>query len=104
VAESLEEVGFRTPLAILSTYVGEGQGLQPWLEDADINSDRDLRLQYLAGMGVNVDAQYAIHSQLIRARRLPDGLFVGSEANLAELRNAIESGEPDVNLQNPARQ
>ena len=27
--------------------------LQPWLEDAEINTDLNLRLQYLAGMAVN---------------------------------------------------
>jgi len=104
VAASLNEVGFTSAIDLMATYAGRAPDLAAWLKGAAVNTDRDLRLQYLAGMGVNVDAQYAIHSQLIRARRLPDGLFVGSEANLAELRNAIESGEPDVNLQNPARQ
>jgi hypothetical protein len=30
----------------------------------------------------------------MQARRVSSGLFVGSQANLAELRNAIENAEP----------
>jgi hypothetical protein len=37
------------------------------------------------------------------ARRLPDGLFVGSEANLAELRSAIENEQPGWYSGNPGQ-
>ncbi len=33
---------------------GTAQDLAPWLKDAAINRDRNLRLQYLAGMGLNL--------------------------------------------------
>ena len=60
---------------------------------AAINTDRDLRLQYLAGMGLNVDAQDQIYFELIEARQIPPGLFVGSAETLAELRKAIEDNK-----------
>jgi spermidine synthase len=89
VAESLKEVGFRPPLAVLSTYVGEGQGLQPWLEDAEINTDRDLRLQYMAGLVINFNDPAAIQKSFLRFRRYPADVFTGSPMMLESLREAL---------------
>jgi spermidine synthase len=93
-AASLREVGFMSAIDLMSSYAGRGSDLAAWLNGAAINTDRDLRLQYLAGLGLNVNDRYKIHSELMQARRVSSGLFVGSEANLAELRNAIENAEP----------
>jgi len=68
--------------------------LVAWLNGATVNTDRDLRPQYLAGLSLNIRDQHGIHAELTAARRFPDGLFVGSAANLAELRSAIENAEP----------
>jgi spermidine synthase len=89
VAESLEEVGFRPPLAVLSTYVGEGQGLQPWLEDAEINTDRDLRLQYMAGLVINFNDPAGIQRSFLRFRRYPADVFTGSPIMIESLREAL---------------
>jgi spermidine synthase len=102
-AASLREVGFTSAIDLMSSYGGRGPDLAAWLKGAAVNTDRDLRLQYLAGLALNVDAQYQIHSELMRVRRLPDGLFVGSEVNLAELRSTIENAEPSGYFANPAR-
>ena len=100
-AKALREVGFTSPVDLLSSYAGHARELAAWLKDAAINTDRDLRLQYLAGMGLNVDAQDEIYFGLAEVRRLPSGLFAGSEETLAELREAIERnrrhpGEPNA--------
>src|SRR5262249_1439604 len=52
VAQSLTEVGFKSVVELLATYAGRGRDLTIWLSDATINRDRNLRLQYLAGMGL----------------------------------------------------
>jgi spermidine synthase len=93
-AKSLRDLGFVSAIDLLSTYDGHGPDLAAWLKDAAINTDRDLRLQYLAGLGLNVDAQHQIHSELMKARRIPPDLFAGSAETLANLRNSIESYEP----------
>jgi spermidine synthase len=78
----------------LSTYAGQAPDLVDWLRDAQINTDRDLRLQYLAGLG-NTAAQGAvIYGDLLRQRRYPEGLFAGSEETEALLRQALASEEP----------
>jgi spermidine synthase len=102
VATSLRDVGFESAIDLLSSYAAHAPDLAAWLNGAAVNTDRDLRLQYLAGLSLNVSDKYRIHDELTAAHRLPDGLFVGSDSNLAELRNAIESAEPGSYSDNPA--
>src|ERR1019366_679730 len=92
-AKSLRDIGFVSAIDLLSSYAGRGPDLSGWLKGAAINTDHNLRLQYLAGMGLNVDAQERIRRELMKARRIPPDLFVGSVETLAELRNAIESNK-----------
>jgi spermidine synthase len=95
VAESLRDVDFNSAIELLATYAGRGPDLAAWLKGAAINTDRDLRLQYLAGMGLNVAAAEEITLDLLEARRFPDDLFVASAETLAMLRDAIEKRDPD---------
>jgi spermidine synthase len=90
-AASLRNVGFVSAIDLLSSYAGDGPGFAAWLKGAAINTDRNLRLQYLAGMGANVDALVEIHSELVKARRIPPDLFSGSTEALAKLHKAIEN-------------
>lgn len=85
-AKSLRDIGFVSAIDLMSSYAGRGPDLAAWLKGAAINTDRDLRLQYLAGMGLNVDAQDQIYLELMQARRIPPGLFVASAETLAKLR------------------
>ena len=83
VAESLENVGFQTVVSLLATYGGQASDLSPWLENALINRDRNLRLQYLAGMELNKMDSGNIHEEMLSYRRFPDELFTGSGWRLA---------------------
>jgi spermidine synthase len=59
---------------LMATYAGEARDLKPWLADAQINTDRNLRLEYLAGMANNVyDAQ--IYQDMLMFRRFPEEMF-----------------------------
>jgi spermidine synthase len=62
-----------------------------YLRDAPINSDSNLRLQYLAGLGLNQRAAATIYNDITRNRRYPEGLFTGSESQLQYLRSLIGS-------------
>ena len=90
VAASLGEVGFDSPVDLFSTYAGDGSTLKPWLEGAAINRDRNLRLQYLAAVGLNSYQSEAIYNQLATYRRFPDSLFVADEAWKARLRAVMK--------------
>lgn len=86
VAASMREIGMETAIDLLSTLGMRGDQLRPWLADAQINTDRNLRLQYLAGFGLNRFDQADIYAQMARYRKYPEGLFTGSPGQLARLR------------------
>jgi spermidine synthase len=88
VAQSLKEIGFNNATELFSTFAGNEPMLRPWLADAQINHDRNLRLQYLAGLGVNMYDQAGIYSQMLQYRKYPDGLFTGSPERMMQIRSA----------------
>jgi spermidine synthase len=89
VAASLAQVEFRSAVDLLLTYAGQGPDLQPWLKDAQINTDRNLRLQYLAGLGLNADQSAFIYDQLLSCRKFPEELFVATPERKLRLRAAL---------------
>lgn len=91
VAQSLSEIGFYGGIDLLSTFAAQGPMLRPWLTDAQVNRDRNLRLQYLAGLGVNKYEQAQIYSEILQFRQIPENLFVGSPDKLNQLYSAIMS-------------
>jgi spermidine synthase len=84
--QSLSEVTLGSAAAILGTYAGRGRDLAPWLHDAEINRERQLRLQYLAGLASNRDRRFAIFQALVQHRRYPADLFQASAETEAQLR------------------
>ncbi len=93
VRESLAEVGFSSAIDLLATYGGQGPDLAEWLQDAQVNRDLSLRLEYLAGMAVNSHREWEIFEGIVKYRRYPQGLFVASDGSQTLLRNAIEGCE-----------
>lgn len=92
VRASLNEVGFGSALSVLKSYSGRGKELGPWVANAEINRDRNLRLQYLAGFGFNYYRQTAIRDAILRYRRFPADLFVGSPISVESLRAMVMNG------------
>jgi spermidine synthase len=90
VAQSLGQIGFPSAVDLLATYAGQRRDLGEWLKDAAINRDRDLRLQYLAGMGLNLSQNQAIYNAMLAYRRSPDNVLVGSDALKARLWEAMQ--------------
>jgi len=77
VAQSLRDIGLYSRSICLDLR-RRASDLKPWLSDAAINRDRNLRLQYLAGLGLNLYESGPIYSEILRYRRPPAGLFIGS--------------------------
>ncbi len=86
VKESLDKVMLKSAAALLSTYAGRAKDLAPLLADAEINRERHLRLQYLAGLAANRDQRFLIFQTLVQYRRYPADLFVASAALEEQLR------------------
>jgi spermidine synthase len=91
VRESLSEVGLGTELSLLATYAGQATDLAPWLANAAINHDRDLRLQYLAGLGMTQNIATDIMYQILGHRRFPSTLFKGSDEEMRSLGSMLQT-------------
>ena len=106
VLQSLREVGFGEPdtgisgvdvpnevIDLLATYAGESPSLRESARSAQINTDRNLRLQYLAGLGLNSQLSEAILSTILAHYYFPDRLFVGSPERIHALEMLLEAQE-----------
>jgi spermidine synthase len=86
---SIGDVGFHSAAELFSTYAGRASELRSYFAGAEINDDMNLRLQYLAGLGVNSMAFQKVFANVMTYRRFPDDLFRGSEARLNVLRTLL---------------
>jgi spermidine synthase len=89
VAQSLREIGIFSAIDLFGTYAGRQADMKNWLSDAIINTDRNLKLQYLAGLGLNLYQSDAIYKAMIREVKYPDELFEGSDETLKALRAKV---------------
>jgi spermidine synthase len=91
VADSLREVGYNSVFSLLSTYAVQASDLRGWLRHAQINRDRNLRLQYLAGMGLNEYLAPVIYEQMLQQGLFPSNIFKGSAEHVRSLETGITS-------------
>ena len=70
--------------------VRRGHASRGW-HDAQINRDRNLRLQYLAGRGLNLYHADTIYAEMLPNAKDPQGIFTGSEDLKQELLQKIHS-------------
>jgi spermidine synthase len=100
VNESLREVGFGESdeaadgglvqaVDLLATYAGQASSLKEWSRGARINTDRNLRLQYLAGMSLNANLGDSILTDILGYYQFPDRTFVGSPESVLALKQAL---------------
>ncbi len=90
VRQSLDEVGFRSLVSLFATFAGQASDMSEWTKDAQINTDRNLRLQYLAGLWLNANEASKTLNEILKCRKFPDQLFTGSESRLKMLKLAFD--------------
>ena len=91
VRESLAEVGFHSVADLLATYAGQKSEMTGWSEGAQINTDRNLRLQYLAGLSINSYMGKELLAEVLEYYQFPDNVITGSESRLAPVKRALEA-------------
>jgi spermidine synthase len=96
VKASLKAVALTSAADLLSTYAGRASDLAPWLADAEINRERHLRLQYLAGLAANTDQRYLIFQSMLNYRKYPADLFEASAGLEATLREWYTKTPPEA--------
>jgi hypothetical protein len=96
IRRSLAEVQLDTVVQLLGNYIGGAADLHDWLAQAEINDDRSLRLQYLAGLSYYSHTGAAAYGELLAFRRFPAGLFHGSDDIVGALREKLKAPPPSV--------
>jgi spermidine synthase len=91
VRRSLSEVGFQSAEGLFTTYAARAVDLRPWLHGAVINTDSNLRLQYLAGMGLNFNNAPLIGSEIRKFGEFPQGMFTGSAERVRRMESALRA-------------
>jgi len=94
VARSLRQIGMTSAVDLFATYAGRKPDLEPWLRDATLNRDSNLRLQYLAGLGLNLYQADVIYADMLKhVSKMPEDLFVASDATRQRLFAAIHTAQ-----------
>lgn len=101
VRESLMDAGFGQSgsepsqadcwiaINLLATFAGHASSLEKWMKNAQINRDRNLRLQYLAGMSFNSYIGTQILQSILQYYKFPEHVFVGSRESIWMLKQAL---------------
>jgi spermidine synthase len=92
VAESLYEIGVSSVRDLLSTYAGQNDDLGKWSAGAELNTDSDLRLEYLGGWGINSTMEDKLYREMLSYRQVPRDLFKGSPEHVDAMLSAIFGG------------
>jgi len=95
LAASLREVGLHSAAELLGTYAAQGRDLREWLAHAEINRDRGLRLQYLAGLALNQGNAPSIYGQIEAKGSFPRDIFTGSQAAMEALEKNFKAWRSD---------
>jgi spermidine synthase len=94
MAKSLREIGMNSAVDLFSTYAGRKDDLQPWLSDVMLNRDKNLRLQYLAGLGLNLYQADVIYADMLRhVNKIPEDLFIATPETKTALFAAINRAQ-----------
>jgi spermidine synthase len=90
MVRSLGEIGMHGAHDLFANYAGRARDLRGWTGSAQINRDRNLRLEYLAGLSLNLHDGDRIYHDILEYRTFPEDLFIGTPTTLWGLRQAIE--------------
>lgn len=89
VSASLGDVEFHSAFDLFATYVGRAADLQSMLSGAEINRDLNMRLQYVAGWGLNSVSAAQLYRQILSYRSFPDDLLKGTGDRMEDLREVL---------------
>jgi spermidine synthase len=91
MVKSLGDIGMHDVTDLFGTFAGQAVDYKPWLADAEINHDKNLRLEYLAGKGLNLYRADQIFAEMIPYARDPQGIFTGSPELMSDLMQKIHA-------------
>src|SRR5262249_16264592 len=86
---SLADIEVHSASDLLATYTGRALDLAPMLSGAPINRDINMRLQYIAGWGVNSVMAEPIYREILSYRRFPGDLITGTGEPIDVLQDIL---------------
>ena len=89
VSTSLGEAEFHSAFDVMGSYAGRASDLAPMLSGAEINRDLNMRLQYVAGWGLNSVSSAQIYRRILSYRKFPEDLLTGSGEPMDGLRELL---------------
>jgi spermidine synthase len=89
VRASLKDIGVNNLYDLFSSYTGSAKDLQPYVYDAAVNTDGDLKLSYLAGWGINATLEDYLYRQMLKYRSAPTAVFSGSPERMEPLMRSF---------------
>ncbi|HYR84442.1 MAG TPA: fused MFS/spermidine synthase [Terriglobia bacterium] len=89
VEASLAEAEFHSAFDLMATYAGRASDLSPILSGAQINRDVNMRLQYIAGWGLNSVTAARVYREVLSYRRFPEDLLTGTGERMDALRELL---------------
>ncbi|MDE3197183.1 MAG: fused MFS/spermidine synthase [Acidobacteriota bacterium] len=92
VRQSLRDIGVENVFDLMSTYTGTASDLEPYVRGSAVNTDKDLKLSYLAGWGINATLEDYLYRQMLKYRTMPTSVFSGSPEKLSPLMASFASG------------
>jgi spermidine synthase len=89
VSASLADTGFHSAVDLLATYIGRAPDLQPMVAGVALNEDLNLRLQYMAGLGLNFRRPGDTYRHIVTYRQFPQDLLVGGGERVNALQTLL---------------
>jgi spermidine synthase len=93
VQETLASARLGTVDDFLGTYAGRYSELTKWLASAEINYDRNLRLQYLAGLELNAKGGAGTQTELFYLRTFPADIFQAKQFDVTALQQTLNGAK-----------
>jgi hypothetical protein len=91
VRRALQDVQIDSATDLFGTFLAQRSDLAAWTAGAEINTDSNLRLSYLAGWGVNSQIGDRLYRTMLAHRNEPANIFAGSPGAVAMLRASLKS-------------
>jgi spermidine synthase len=95
IRDTLDGLGLGSAIDLLATYAGRQAELKAWLSQAEINRDRNLRLQYLAGLQLDSNSGTDAYLEILDRRKFPADIFQASPTQLVALYRALSPAKQE---------
>ncbi len=89
VPASVRQMHTYHALGVAATFAGRGSDISRWLSDAELNTDSNMRLQYLAGESLNQQDGAQIYYGMIQDLKYAEDFFSSSDPETLDVLRRV---------------